>query len=339
MDSQRMRLLQESIEHSRTSKVNGRGERFDYTPKCYVAFSVPPASDRGRRLWPLGDSDLYLSGETSRGPNMHESLNAWGLMRKLAWQDVLLVLAVLLLARLLVLLVRWAVRRTAEKLPSRLRLTVLRVAPLARLLIDVGAIAIVVPILVEPTFQNIVALLASIGLVLAFALKDYGSSLVAGLVTILENTYQPGDWIEVDGTYGEVKAIGLRAVHLVTPDDTEVIIPHSRLWSASIFNASSGNRSLLCVADFYLHADHDALAVRRRLTEMATSSSYRKPGTPVTVIVVEKPWGTHYRVKAYVKESREQFLLITDLTLLGKEALQAMNIQFAQAVYAEAGRS
>ena len=140
---------------------------------------------------------------------MHESLNAWGLMRKLTWQDVLLVLAVMFLARLLVLFVRWGIRHTAEKLPPRLRLTVLRVAPLTRLLIDIAAIAIVVPILVEPTFQNIVALVASIGLVLAFALKDYGSSLVAGLVTILENTYQPGDWIEVDGTYGEVKAIGL----------------------------------------------------------------------------------------------------------------------------------
>jgi len=260
-------------------------------------------------------------------------------MRKLTWQDVLLVLAVLLLARLLVLLVRWTVQRTAEKMPPHLRLAILRVAPLTRLLIDVAAIAIVVPILVEPTFQNIVALLASIGLVLAFALKDYGSSLVAGLVTILENTYQPGDWIEVDGTYGEVKAIGLRAVHLVTPDDTEVIIPHSRLWSASIFNASSGNRSLLCVADFYLHPDHDAFTVRRRLTEVAVSSSYRKPDTSVTVIVLEKPWGTHYRVKAYVKESREQFLLITDLTIRGKEELRAMDIQFAQAVYAEAGRN
>ena len=270
---------------------------------------------------------------------MHENLNAWGLTRKLTWQDALLVLAVLLLARLLVLFVRWAVQRVAEKLPPHRRLAILRVSPLARLLIDVGAIAVVVTILVEPTFQNIVALVASVGLVLAFALKDYGSSLVAGLATILENTYQPGDWIEVDGAYGEVKAIGLRAVHLVTPDDTEVIIPHSRLWSASIFNASSGNRSLLCVADFYLHPDHDAFLVRRRLTEMATSSSYRKPGTPVTVIVVEKPWGTHYRVKAYVKESREQFLLITDLTILGKEAIRAMNLQFAQANYAEAGGS
>jgi small-conductance mechanosensitive channel len=103
---------------------------------------------------------------------------------------------------------------------------------------------------VEPTFRNILALCAGLGLVLAYTLKDYGSSFVAGLVTVLENTYQPGDWIEVDGTYGEVKAIGGRAVHLVTADDTEVIVPHSRFWSTSIFNSSSGNRSLLCVANF-----------------------------------------------------------------------------------------
>ncbi|MBI3812746.1 MAG: mechanosensitive ion channel, partial [Nitrospirae bacterium] len=126
----------------------------------------------------------------------------------------------------------------------------------------------------------------------------------------------------------------LRAVRIVTADDTEVIIPHSRLWSSGISNASSGDRSLLCVTNFYLHPDHDA-AARRRLTEVAETGSYRKPETPVTVIVMEKPWGTHYRLKAYVKESRDQFLFITDLTIRGKEALRAMGIRFAQAPYAE----
>ncbi len=269
---------------------------------------------------------------------MNDSLNTWGLLRKLTWEDVLLVLAILLLARLLISFAQWLLRHAAEKAPPRLRLTILRVLPITRLSIKIGVLIVIVPILVEPTFRNVVALLGSIGLALAFALKDYGSSLVAGVVTVLENTYQPGDWIEVDGAYGEVKSIDSRAVHLMTPDDTEVIIPHSRLWSASIFNASSGNRSLLCVADFYLHPDHEAFAVRRRLTEVAVSSSYRKPDTPVTVIVLEKPWGTHYRVKAYVKESREQFLLITDLTIRGKEALRAMDIQFAQAPFAEIGK-
>lgn len=232
-----------------------------------------------------------------------------------------------------------AIRRTAEKAPPRLRLTILRAAPIARLLIDIGAIVVIVQIVVEPTFENVIALIASTGLALAFAFKDYGSCLVAGVAAILENAYQPGDWIEVDGAYGEVKAIGVRAVHIVTPDDTEVIIPHSRLWSAGVFNASSGDRSLLCVADFYLHPSHDAFAVRRRLAEIAETSPYRKAETPVTVIVLEKPWGTHYRLKVYVKEGREQFLLITDLTIRGKEALRDMKIRFARAPYAESGKS
>ena len=123
----------------------------------------------------------------------------------------------------------------------------------------------------------------------------------------------------------------------MTADDTEVIIPHSRLWSTSIFNSSGGNRSLLCIANFYLHPDHDASTVRERLTEVATSSSYRAPESSVTVIVMEKPWGTHYRVKAYVRESREQFLFITDLTVRGKDMLRRMKIRFALAPYAEAG--
>jgi len=266
---------------------------------------------------------------------MSKSLAAWSFLKKMSWQDALLVLGVLVLARIATFILHWLTYRLAEKAPPRLRLSILRILPVAHLLIGIAAVVVIVPILVEPTFRNVATLLAGVGLMLSFALKDYGSSLMAGLATVLENTYQPGDWIEVDGAYGEVKSIGTRAARIVTPDDTEVIIPHSRLWSTRIFNATSGNRSLLCVADFYLHPDHDASAVRKRLVEIADGSSYRKPESPVTVIIGEKPWGTHYRLKAYVKESREQFLFITDLTIRGKEAIRSLGIRFAQATYAE----
>src|SRR5260370_1768518 len=119
--------------------------------------------------------------------------------------------------------------------------------------------------------------------------QDYEASFVAGPVKVLAKTYQPGDWIEVDGAYGEVKSIDGRAIRIVTADDTEVIIPHSRLWSTSIYNASSGNRSLLCIANFYLHPDHDASAVLEKLKEVAVSSSYRALNSSVTVVALEKP--------------------------------------------------
>ena len=266
---------------------------------------------------------------------MNQTFNAWSVLRNLFWQDAILVAAVLVLARLMAFVTRRLLLRVAETVPPRLRLSVLRTIPIIRLLVGIGAVMVIVPILVEPTFRNIVTLVASVGLALAFTLKEYGSSLAAGLITVLENAYQPGDWIEVDGAYGEVTSIGARATRIVTPDDTEVIIPHTRLWSANIFNASSGNRSLLCVTDFYLHPDHDAAAARKCLEEVAQHSPYRKPESPITVIIIEKPWGTHYRLKAYVNESREQFLFMTDLTVRGKAVLRSRGIRFAQAPFAE----
>ena len=62
---------------------------------------------------------------------------------------------------------------------------------------------------------------------------------------------------------------------------------------------------------------------------MALASSYRLPDSKVTVIVSEKPWGTHYYLKAYVKESRDQYLLTTDLTVRGKAMLLAAGIKAA----------
>ena len=266
---------------------------------------------------------------------MNEIAGNMKILRNLDSYDFALVAGVLVLTWLSASALRWVLRRSAERAAARQRLQILRLIPILRLCIGIGAFAIVVPILVEPSVRNVVTIVASLSLALAYVLKDYASSLVAGLVTVIEGAYQPGDWIEVGGTYGEVKLIGLRAVHIVTPYDNEVMIPHSRLWSASISNATSGGHTVLCVADFYLHPDHDAQKASQCLLEIGMASAYLEPETKVSVMVQEKPWGTHYKLKAYVKESRDQFKFVTDLTIRGKEALRTMKIRFAQATYAE----
>lgn len=270
---------------------------------------------------------------------MNDGARQLGVLRELTWDRVLLVFAVLVGCYTLIEFVRRLVRRVAESAPSHRRLLILRLAPIARLLITIASIAIVVPILVEPTFGDIVALMATVALALAFALKDYVSSLAAGVVTILENIYQPGDWIEMDGVYGEVKTIGTRAVHIVTADDSEVIIPHGRLWTNRVSNASSGSHSLLCVTNFYLHADHDGEAVCQALIDVAETSKYRSPETLVKVVATETPWGTRYKIKSYVQDSRDQFDMITDLTIRGKVQLRDMRVMFAQAPYSESKSS
>ena len=262
---------------------------------------------------------------------MHTGLDAFKFLNSLEWFDLLLIVGVLIAARVLAGVTGWLITRAAERASIRWRLRILQFRPIVRLLIAVTAVLLIIPVLVQPTFENVVALLATIGLALAFALNDYGSSLVAGLVTVLEGTYQPGDWIHVDEAYGEVRSIGLRAVRIVTLDDTEVVIPHSAIWHSSVFNATSGQHHMLCVADFYLDPQNDAAVIRKRLEDIALASAYRQPESPVSVLVAEKPWGTHYRVKVYVKDSRDQYLLTTDMTVRGKAMLLAAGVAAARA--------
>ena len=263
---------------------------------------------------------------------------AFRLLARLEWPHVLLIVAILIAARILAGAVNRWFTDLAERVPTGWRLRVLQFMPVTRFLVAVAAIALIVPLLILPTTQSVLALLASVGLALAFVLKDYGSSVVAAMVTVFERPYQPGDWIAVDGAYGEVRLIGLRAVHLVTADDTEVIIPHSKLWGTIIFNATAGQHHVLCVADFYLHPEHDGARVQAELTRVASASPYLQLDSPITVVAAEKPWGTHYRLKAYAKESRDQFQFTTDLTIRGKEALLAVGVKAALATYA-AGNS
>ena len=217
----------------------------------------------------------------------------------------------------------------AERVTGRLRLYILPSVPVLRLLILIGAIVSIVPLVINITVHNSLAILGATGLALGFAVKDYVSSIMAGIVALYERPYRPGDWVQIEGAYGEVQSVKLRALRLVTPDDTTVTIPNIKLWQTNIFNANDGRRNLMCVVDFYLEPRHDAALVRQVLYDVALTSPYINLDSPILVIVTEKPWGTHYKIKAYPVDSRDQFQFISDLTIRGKSALVDLNIQAA----------
>lgn len=219
----------------------------------------------------------------------------------------------------------------AERVTGRLRLYILPSVPVLRLLILVGAVVSIVPLVVNLTFHNSLALIGATGLALGFAMKDYVSSIIAGIVAAYERPYRQGDWVEIDGAYGEVKEVKLRALKLVTRDDTTVTIPNIKLWQTNIFNANDGKRDLMCVVDFYLEPRHDALLVRQTLYDVALTSPYLNFERPIRVSVSEKPWGTHYKIRAYPVDGRDQFQFISDLTIRGKAALADLKVQPALA--------
>lgn len=206
--------------------------------------------------------------------------------------------------------------------PSKLRLYLLGAEPILRITLLLVAIIWLTPIIFNITPQNFFAIAGTVSVALGFAFKDYVSSIIAGLVAIFERPYRPGDWVRVGDHYGEVQSVGLRAIELQTPADDTVIVPHSDIWTKHIANSNDGNRTLMCIAHFYLHPDHEVAVLRSALQDVALTSAYLSYAKPVLVIVKEEPWGTHYQLKAYPFDMRDQFLFISDLTERGKLAIK-----------------
>lgn len=231
------------------------------------------------------------------------------------------------LAWILLRFVQWILPWLATQAPSQFRLRLLPLMPILQLLIVGMAMAHIVPLIIDPTPENILAVSGGIAITLSFAFQDYVSSLVAGVVAVYERPFRVGDWVKIDNAYGEITSVGFRAIEMVTPDDTVVLIPHKKLWDSIIYNDNNGNREHLCVADFYLHPEHDAEVVRQKLHEVALTSPYLQLNRPVVVIVLEKPWGTHYRLKAYPIDGRDQFKFTTDMTVRGKAALANLGVK------------
>ncbi|AZT84700.1 mechanosensitive ion channel family protein [Marinobacter sp. NP-4(2019)] len=245
-------------------------------------------------------------------------------------------LLLVVLASILIMLVQKLLPRVAETLGGKPRLYLLASVPLVRLLVIVATIILVVPVLVEPSFENMIAIFGALGLALGFAFKDYANSLIAGIVTLYEMPYRPGDWIEVNGQYGEVKSIGTRSAEIVTPDDNVVIIPHSTLWTALIANGNDGSDNLMCVAEFHVEPHHEVSAVLSLLRDVAYTSPLVKTWQPVSVTVRNTPHGMQYKVKAYPLAPREQFRFITDLTARGAEALASEGVRMVSVPVAAA---
>ncbi|AWN16714.1 mechanosensitive ion channel family protein [Salinisphaera sp. LB1] len=228
-----------------------------------------------------------------------------------------------------IVVIRRSLPFLAERGPNRLRLFLLGAVPILRLALLAFAILWLIPIVFNVTFQNFLVIMGAASLAIGFAFKDYVSSLIAGIVAIFERPYRPGDWVKLGDTYGEVLSVGLRAVRINTPDDNVVTAPHDTLWNSNIANANDGSRTLMCVANFYVAPAHDAQKVRAALHEVALTSAYLEYDKPIVVVLSETPWGTHYKLRAYPFDMRDQFLFISDMTVRGKAAITALGARAA----------
>jgi small-conductance mechanosensitive channel len=241
---------------------------------------------------------------------------------------ILYAVLIIVIAYFCILLLSFLLTRLAERIPTH-RTQILMVIPFAKIVIYAGAIYLIASTLFKPDVAELIAFFGLFGAILAFGVKDLFSDIVGGFVIIVEKPFQIGDKITFGGYYGEVTDIGLRSTRIITSDESLVSVPNFNVFSQSVSSSNAGEMAMLVVTDLYIDGRCDAekaLAVAR---EAAITSKYAALGKsyPVSVRLNDFPFYRQVRVKAFVSDIRNEFLLKSDITRRAWDEMRRQGIR------------
>lgn len=94
----------------------------------------------------------------------------------------------------------------------------------------------------------------ALGVGVGLGLQDIAKNFISGVLLLIERPLRSGDWVNIDGSEGYIKSIGMRALTLETFDKQEVMIPNGNAINNSFTNYTHSNtitRTVLYVGAGY----------------------------------------------------------------------------------------
>ena len=78
-----------------------------------------------------------------------------------------------------------------------------------------------------------------IGLAVGFAAQETLSNFISGIVIFWDKPFRVGDWVEVDGTFGQVQRVTFRSTRLLDLDGEMVVFPNTYMLNNRVSNHST----------------------------------------------------------------------------------------------------
>ena len=124
------------------------------------------------------------------------------------------------------------------------------------------------------------------GLAIGFGLQKTFGNLISGILVLLDKSIKPGDVIAVTDqagvqTFGQIRKIGIRAISVVTRDQTEYLIPNENLMVNQMINWSYSSKDVRVKAPVGVSYDSDL--------ELVTDLLYRAASDVKRVLKNPKP--------------------------------------------------
>jgi small-conductance mechanosensitive channel len=167
----------------------------------------------------------------------------------------------------------------------------------------------------------------ALGVGIGFGLQNVVNNFVSGLILMFERPIQPGDVVEVSGTSGKVREIGMRATTLTTFEGADVVVPNGTLLSEKLINwtLSDMNRRIDVEVGVAYGSDP------RRVLELLREVALGTPGIsaqpePAIVFKGLGPSSLDFGVRAWTNDFGDWVTIRTEMTARVYEALRREKI-------------
>lgn len=110
-------------------------------------------------------------------------------------------------------------------------------------------------------------LFGALGVGIGLGLQDVVKNFVSGLILMFERPVQPGDAVDISGTTGRVRAIGMRATTVRTYDGADVVVPNGMLLADKVTNWTLTDQNRRVDVDLGVAYGSDVTRVMQLLQE------------------------------------------------------------------------
>ena len=242
----------------------------------------------------------------------------------------------LVLALLIFIIGKWLARRVQNAFEKVLRkrevddVLVDFLGTIVFALIIIAAVIAAVDTLGIPA-TSFLAILGAAGRAVGLALKDSLSNFASGVMLVLFRPFAKGDFVDAGGILGTVDEIQLVSTILNTPDNKQIIVPNSLMYTSAITNYSAKDtrRVDLVIGVGY----NDDLKVAASVLEKVCREHPKVLDEPATKIFINNlgDSAVDFVVRPWVK-SEDYWDVLADVLETAKVELEAAgcNIPYPQ---------
>ncbi|MFZ0505312.1 MAG: mechanosensitive ion channel domain-containing protein [Chthoniobacterales bacterium] len=163
-----------------------------------------------------------------------------------------------------------------------------------------------------------------------FGLQNVINNFVSGLILLFERPIKIGDVIEIDGTVGEVRRIGIRACVIRTGQGSEIIVPNGALISNQVTNWTFSDRARAIEVSVNVLPGADS----QRVTELLRTTATSEPGVasepaPQVYVVNFSAGAITFQLRAWTDRYQDWARVRSDLAVAVNSALAEERIAIA----------